>query len=82
MNSNLLENYVCNLNHNCQKDIIPFFDQKDGIVVCNNICGLMSPININHNPDWWRLFVYALTITKKRFKNLPRFKNILVVTCP
>lgn len=42
-----------------EKDLLPFFDQEGGIAVCNNICGLMSAINIDYNPDEWRLFVDA-----------------------
>lgn len=45
------------LYRNRQKELMPYFQQKNNLVACCNINDLMRSLNMEHNPDEWRLFI-------------------------
>jgi len=47
------------------EDLVKFFKMERGIVACTDTDGLMQTLNINHNPQDWRLFVDSSKLSLK-----------------
>lgn len=63
---NLLGEGVCvSTFRSRHKDFVSFFSMKSNLVTCHDIDGLMSALNINHNPDEWRLFIDSSQLSLK-----------------
>jgi hypothetical protein len=48
-----------------QKGLVPFFKMEGSLVTCNDVDGLMGALNINHNPEEWRLFIDSSKLSLK-----------------
>jgi hypothetical protein len=51
--------------HAHQKGLVPFFKMEGSLVTCNDVDGLMGALNINHNPEEWRLFTDSSKLSLK-----------------
>lgn len=40
-----------------EQKFIPYFEEKDSFVYCNDINGLMKALGVKHKPAEWRLFI-------------------------
>lgn len=48
-----------------QKDLLPFFEKKENLVVCSDVNGLMNCLNLDHTPSEWRLFIDSSKLSLK-----------------
>jgi len=47
------------------RDLLPFFEKKNNLVVCCDVNGLMKYLNLNHDPTDWRLFIDSSKLSLK-----------------
>jgi hypothetical protein len=48
-----------------QANIASYFSMDGDLVCCNDVCGLMDELQLQHAPDQWRLFINSFELRLK-----------------